>query len=162
MSRPKNTIEFAAPVLGYVDRGMRLHYLPLPSDIADDLLSKGIKRLVGTMNGTPFNRAIQVNKGERLFILGRTILKEIGAVRGDTIIVIMWPDPTPDEPELPEELVEVLAQEPEAAARFYGFTPGKQRSYAIYVTGVKRTETRIKRALDLAHKLRTHTLHEDK
>jgi hypothetical protein len=32
---------------------------------------------------------------------------------------------------------------------------------AGYVTGAKREETRIKRALEMAYKLRTHTLYGD-
>jgi hypothetical protein len=36
-----------------------------------------------------------------------------------------------------------------------------QRSIASYVTSAKRQETRIKRALELAHKLKTYTLYGD-
>ena len=68
------------------------------------------------------------------------------------------PDPTPQAVELGEELTEVLAQEPEAAARFYAMTPGRQRSLAHYVLSAKRVDTRIKRALELAYKIKTNTL----
>ena len=50
---------------------------------------------------------------------------------------------------------------PSAAARFASLTPGRQRSLAYYVDSAKRDATRIRRALDLAHKLKTHTLYGD-
>jgi uncharacterized protein YdeI (YjbR/CyaY-like superfamily) len=54
-----------------------------------------------------------------------------------------------------------LEQDEEAAARFYAMTRGRQRSLASYVTSAKREETRVKRAVELAHKLRTRTLYGD-
>ena len=60
-----------------------------------------------------------------------------------------------------EELEEVLRQDAEAFARWQTFTTGKKRSLALYVTTAKRIETRIKRALELAEKIRTNQLHSD-
>ncbi|MEM8488954.1 MAG: YdeI/OmpD-associated family protein, partial [Bacteroidota bacterium] len=70
-------------------------------------------------------------------------------------------DPDPDHVELGEELEEVLAMDEEAAARFYSFTPGKRRGLAHHVNSAKREATRIKRALEIAHKVRTYTLYDD-
>ena len=41
-------------------------------------------------------------------------------------------------------------------------TPGRQRGLAYYITSAKTTDTRLKRALEIAHKLRTHTLYGDR
>ncbi|MEO0973902.1 MAG: YdeI/OmpD-associated family protein, partial [Pseudomonadota bacterium] len=60
-----------------------------------------------------------------------------------------------------EEPFAVLAEDEEAATRFETFTPGKQRSLAHHVTSAKRTETRERRAYELARKIRTYTLHGD-
>ncbi len=47
--------------------------------------------------------------------------------------------------ELPDELVEALAGDPELADAFDALTPGRQRSYVIDINGAKRTETRVAR-----------------
>ena len=62
---------------------------------------------------------------------------------------------------IPAELDAALAQDDEARERWASFTPGRQRSLAIYVAEAKRPASREKRALDLAHKLRTFTLYGD-
>jgi hypothetical protein len=151
---------FAAPVLRQ-DEPFRYHYLPLPDDIAEGYERAGVRRVIATLNGRPFGRALQRREGAPCLIVGLLILREIGAQYGDTVEVVLRPDPNPDRVTLGEELEAVLAQDEEAAARFFEMTPGRQRSLAYYVTSAKRTETRIKRALALAHKLRTHTLYAD-
>lgn len=90
------------------------------------------------------------------------ILKKFGVRLGDIVILGLSPDPNPDVVELPEELVEALAQDEQASERFYGFSPGKQRGLVTYMNDAKRPETRVKRALELTHKLRTHTLYGDR
>lgn len=161
MGTPEQAHEFAAPVLRQ-DDGMRMHYVPLPDEIADALQAEGVRRLDCTLNGLPVRRAIQRRRdGPRYLLLSQSLLREIGARFGDTVTVGLRPDPNPEHIELGEELEAALDQDAAAAERFYGMTPGRQRSLASYVTSAKRTGTRIKRALELAHKLRTHTLYGD-
>ncbi len=154
-------VTFPAPVLQQED-GQRYHYVPLPADVATAFEREGVRRVVATVNGTPIRRGI-LNRadGERYLALGIGFLRDVGAAYGDTVVVELAADPEPDRIDLGEELEAVLEQDEEAAARFYGFTLGNQRSLASYVTSAKRPETRVKRALDLAHKLRTYTLYGD-
>ncbi|MEZ4700501.1 MAG: YdeI/OmpD-associated family protein [Rhodothermales bacterium] len=142
--------------------GFHFHCLLIPPEIADSYTSRGIRRVIATINGCPFRRAIQRNaNGESLVIVGASMLREVRATFGDVVIVELAPDPEPDRIDLGDELTEVLEMDEEAAARFYSFSPGKQRSLAYHVTSAKREETRIKRALEIAHKLRTYTLYGD-
>lgn len=99
--------------------------------------------------------------GSRMLVLGLQLLKDVGAVSGDSISVRIEPDPDPEYVEMCEEFVEVLEQDTAAATRFYSMTRGMQRSLALYVNTAKRSETRIKRSLELAMKLRTNTLSGD-
>jgi len=153
---------FAAPVLRQRG-GLRFHYLPLPLEVADALERDGVRRVVMDLNGKPFRRAVQQSTeyGPHL-VTGRPILRAAGARLGDMVTVVLRPDPDPDAVEIPAELREVLEQDPEAAARFESFTPGMRRSIVIYVEQAKRTETRVKRSLELAYKMRTRTLHGDR
>ena len=57
--------------------------------------------------------------------------------------------------------IAALDQDDAARARWDTFTPGRQRSLLVYITGAKTEPTRIKRALDLAQKIRTHSLYGD-
>ena len=123
----------------------------------------GSRRVIITLNGKTYRRAIQNRKDGEFFILfGIQIMKELGIVLGDELMISLDPDPDPDFVELGEEFTEVLELDEEAAARFFSFTPGKQRGLATYVNNAKREETRIKRALEIAHKLKTYTLYGDK
>ncbi len=47
--------------------------------------------------------------------------------------------------ELPEELVEALDSDPELFNAFFSLTPGRQRSYVIYLNSAKKRDTRISR-----------------
>ena len=49
--------------------------------------------------------------------------------------------------QLPEELKQALAADAELSTAFFKLTPGRQRSYVIYLNAVKKTETRVARIL---------------
>lgn len=161
MASPALDYHFAAPVLR-LETGLRQHYVPLPHDIADAFQAAGVRRLAATLNGHPVRRALQGRRdGERYVMLSHDLLRQIGARFGDIVTIHLQPDPEPDRIDLADELVEALRQDAAAAERFYGFTPGLQRSLAHYVNSAKRPETRVRRALELARKLRTYTLSSD-
>lgn len=153
--------EFVAPVLR-LDAPLRMHYVPLPPDVADALLASGTRRVVGTLSGVAIDRAIQGRRdGERFLAVSRTLMREARLDYGDLVEVAIEPHPDPDTVSPPEELAVALEQDDAARARWTTFTPGKQRSLCHYVDSAKRPATRVKRALELAHKIATHTLHGD-
>jgi uncharacterized protein YdeI (YjbR/CyaY-like superfamily) len=47
--------------------------------------------------------------------------------------------------ELPEELTQILNEDRRLAKAFYSLTPGRQRSYVLYVKGAKQSQTRTAR-----------------
>ncbi|MDX1440316.1 MAG: YdeI/OmpD-associated family protein [Rubricoccaceae bacterium] len=157
------TYSFAAPLLKQEKGFPLMHYVPLPMDIADELQDRGVRRVECTMNGQEYRRAITGPRdGERYLLVSKAMMKEMEADYGDTVLIDLWPDPDPDRVELCEELVAVLDQDDEAAERFYGMTPGQQRGLNLHISGGKRSQTRINRALDIAYKLRTYTLSGDR
>ncbi|MCB2205308.1 YdeI/OmpD-associated family protein [bacterium] len=153
---------FDAPVLR-TESGMINHFLPVPDEVAVAFKEAGVRRVVAILNGKSYRRALTGDGagGSRL-IVGQPLLKEIGARLDDMVTVILEPDPDPDAVELPEEFIEVLEQDEEAASRFDGMTAGMQRSLALYISTAKRSDTRIRRSLEIARKLRTNTLHGDR
>jgi len=154
------TFSFVAPVLVH-ETGMRQHYLPLPADVDDAFRAAKARRVIATLNGHTVRRAIVNRKTSgRHLVLSRDLMRQLDVAYGELVEVELVADPAPDHVDL-GELVEALAADPEAKARFDTFTPGKQRSLAHYVTSAKRPETREARAEELATKLRTYTLYGD-
>lgn len=56
-------------------------------------------------------------------------------------------------PDLPEELTEALDADPDLAEAFHALTRGRQRSYAIALSGAKKPETRLARIAKLRPKI---------
>ncbi len=61
--------------------------------------------------------------------------------------------PEPAQEPMPEELEQALAADPALAQAFDGLTPGRQRSFVLYVGGAKQAATRVKRAARCAPKI---------
>jgi uncharacterized protein YdeI (YjbR/CyaY-like superfamily) len=54
---------------------------------------------------------------------------------------------------LPEELHTYLDQNPEVSSAFYALTPGRQRSWVIFISGAKQSSTRESRVLKAVPKI---------
>ena len=54
---------------------------------------------------------------------------------------------------LPEELHTYLDQNPEVSSAFYALTPGRQRSWVIFISGAKQSSTRESRDLKAVPKI---------
>jgi hypothetical protein len=146
-----------------LDSGLRHHVLPVPDAVGAAWQKAKIRRLVGTLNGQAVNRALQSHAdGGYFLLLGQDVLRQLGLKRGSRVQAVLGPDPEPDTPEMPAEFALVLAEDAAALARWDTFTPGARRSLIHYVASAKQEPTRIKRALELALKLRTRTLHSDR
>ncbi len=126
----------------------------LPEEVAQWFLSNKIVRVEGKFNEIPFRLAIQSDgNGGRFLMINKTILKKLNAVAGTIINLNITPDKEPDRLDEPEELLEVLAQIPEAQNFYNSLTTGARRSVVIYIAQGKTVETRIKRSLQLAEKM---------
>lgn len=56
-------------------------------------------------------------------------------------------------PDLPDELVEVMEDDPELAEAFHRLTPGRQKSYVIHLASARTAATRIARIVRLREKI---------
>lgn len=153
---------FTSEVIRF-DDGMRHHALSVPAAIGVGFREAGIRRLILRIGRQEYRRALQRRRDGRWhLVLGQDIMREIGLEIGERIEITLLADPEPDLVETGPEFAEVLAQDPEAKARWDSFPVGKQRSLALYVTTAKRSDTRLRRALELAEKIRTRSLHGDR
>ena len=146
-----------------IEKGMRRHVLFIPGDVIEELCIKGVTRLLGEVNDVPINLAALSNGDGRYYLhISRDLQRTAHIVMGVPVTVSISIDPDPRRVDLPEEFEIALDQDPEAAKKFYAFTPGKQRSLAHYVSSAKREETRITRAIDLCEKIRTDNLYSQR
>ncbi len=145
-----------------VDGAMNPHGIPIPTEISDPLWEAGLKRLIVKINGYELRRGLQGSKetGSHI-VVGMDLLKEAGVGTKGQVRVEIVPDPNPEEIEVPDELLLALEQDDSANNRWMSLALGKKRSIAYHVSSAKKEETRIRRALDIANKLRTGTLHGD-
>ena len=154
---------FPAPVLRMDATSMPYHYLPVPPDIAEDVIAGGERRVIIHVNGVELRRYLFQNKqGEHAVIVSLAALRDMGLARGDMAHVDMQVDPEPDRIDLCEEFRIAMDQDAEAAERFEGLTVGQRRGLAGYIASGKREETRIRRSLAICRKLRTHSLYGDR
>ena len=136
----------------------RLYAIFLPATILSKLPQKGRYRTKGTMNGIPFNLAVLSAKEKgKYFMISSLFKKQLNANIGEPI-PIEFTLASYTDLEIPEELLSALEQDEEANDLFKAFTIGIQRSLVHYVSSAKSIETRIKRSLELLHKIKTKQL----
>lgn len=161
---PKRTsaVQFASTVVR-LESGMRYHALPVPDDVAVKFKTAGVRRLVAVINGHTCKRALQNHAdGGSFLIVGGDLLKTCGLKLRSVATVSLAPDPEPDALEMPEPFALVLEQDDGARARWETFPVGRRRSLLHYITSAKQEATQIKRAWELAEKIRTRSLSGDK
>jgi len=111
-------------------------------------------------DGKDLHRALQMRKdGYAVILLSREVLKAWRCEIGDIVRVEIKADTSKYGMAFPEEFEIVLEQDPEAKAEFEARKPGKQRGVLHYIDSAKSEEARIKRALEIAEKLKNHTLY---
>lgn len=145
-----------------LEDGLRFHCFPIPEPLGGELWDSGVRRFLVSFGKTEkLSRGIQGPDGARHFVVGKTFLDGSGTKLGSAVSVRIEPDPNPDCIELCKEFEITLAEDAEARERWDEMTPGMQRSLAHYLNTAKKPETRVKRALEVAEKLRTRTLYGD-
>ncbi|HWA29393.1 MAG TPA: YdeI/OmpD-associated family protein [Lacunisphaera sp.] len=138
------------------------HILPVSNTAATAWKKARVRRVVGTINGHSIKRAIMSHAdGGSFVIVNREFIKRAGLDGKSSAILVFRPDPTPHQLDMPPEFEAALAQDDVARARWESFTPGRRRSLLVYITGAKTEPTRIKRSIELATKIRTHSLYGD-
>lgn len=152
-------IQFTATLESLGDHHVTVIYIP---EEIMDTKPKFRVRAEGVMNGVTFNLAVQSQKlGFKYFLVSKDLRKKIIA-NGQTNIVVIFEWVDADKLDIPEELEAVLNQDDDFKSKFDSFTVGKQRGLVHYITSAKTVDTRIKRSLELAWKVKNNALYSDK
>jgi hypothetical protein len=122
-------------------------YIEIPADIAQELFPGNKKsfRVKGKLDQFAISNAAIMPMGDGSFILALNAVmrKGIGKKKGAMLAVSLAKDDTPLE--VAPELLECLADEPEAQAFFQSLVPSHQRYFSNWVNDAKTEETKAKR-----------------
>ncbi len=153
MSAPK--VSFASHI-GKLDYLMGVHYVEVPANVVKKIGGLNKHRWLCSINKHPKFQCgmMALGEGRGYITVSKKKLNQFSIALGDVIKVILEPDNSEFGMEVPEELIEIFAQDPEAEKRFMSISPGKQRNIIYYVSGVKNSDKRIERALKLINNLK--------
>ena len=138
-------------------------FLQVPEAVAQGLLASGHRRLLVTINGKSYRRALVPSKefGETV-VFGQDAREYLGIELGQTVTCTLEPDPEPDNLEIPDELTEWLQYDEEANREWMLLPPGVRRSIAYYIRTGKRRETRLARCEQMLRRVKAGDLETQK
>jgi len=123
----------------------------VPPDVATALGGLKQMRVVGTIDGRDFRSSTMPYRGGLYMGVHKATREAAGVVVGDEIEIVLRRDTSPRTLEIPPELEEALAAEPELRARFERLSFSHRREYVDAIAEAKRPETkgrRLEAALD--------------
>jgi hypothetical protein len=140
-------VKFKAILAKSADTGW--HYIPVDGQIGNKFEKKnGSRRVVCTINGTEtFQCALLPWDDSFTIIVNKAKRERLGIVGGDKVSVELKVDESKYGLPMPEELREVLKQDPEGDKLFHALTAGKQRTMLYYIGKIKDIDRRIHTSL---------------
>lgn len=156
MARSRKTITFKAKFTNAAEQGGGWHFLVVEPKVVERLGFKGgSKRVLCSINrADPFPCAL-MPWGEIFYIIvNKKRRADLGLNVGDFVEVRLQRDDSKYGMPMPEELKEVLNQDPEGDRLFHALTPGKQRSMLYFIGKFKDIDRRIHTALSLVEHLK--------
>lgn len=132
------------------------HYIFVSRAVCDKFGFKGnSRRVVCTLNGTVTYQCALMPKGGNFFILvNKKHRDRLSIIVGDTVSVELIKDESKYGLPIPNELREVLDQDPEGDRLFHALTAGKQRTMLYYIGKWKDIDRRIHYALTVVEHLK--------
>lgn len=122
-------------------------YVVFPESALAVFGAKGHIKVKVMFDGKISYRGSLASMGNGLHLLGVTkaVRKELGKSHGDIIHVTMEPDTEERTVEIPEDIVNLLKEFPEAEETFFRMSYSHKREIVHWVTDAKKNETRNRR-----------------
>lgn len=134
--------------------------LHLPPEASEELPSRGLKMVKGTLNGVPFKVLLEPDgkygpdkKPSHWFRPADKLLKAAKAKTGDIVQVALEPTDEWVEPEVPEDLKKELESSPEAKQIWDQISTLARWDWIRWLRAVKTEETRKKHLKVMLDKL---------
>ena len=134
------------------------HFLLVSKEIVDKLGFEGkFKRVVCSINGGESFQCALMPWGEMFYIIVNKKKRDtLGIAAGDTVSVELVKDESKYGLPMPDEMREVLDQDPDGDRLFHTLTPGKQRTMLYYIGKWKDIDRRIHYALTVVEHLKSN------
>lgn len=142
--------KFDSPLWGY--------HILVPDEVSKHFLSNGHKRVICTLNSTETFHCAFMPSGEGTYFISvnKELRQRLKLRIGSIVTANIQKDESKYGLPMPEELEELLAQDPIGDGLFHDLTPGKQRSM-IYIAGKpKLADTRLRKAVVLIEHLKAN------
>lgn len=155
MKDAKGIISFEAVLEKLADE-FGWHYIFVSRSVCDNFGFKGnARRIVCNLNGTvTYQCALMPKDGQFFILVNKKYRDRLGIIAGDTVRVELKKDESKYGLPMPEELREVLDQDPEGDRLFHSLTAGKQRTMLYYIGKWKDVDRRIHYALTVVEHLK--------
>ncbi|MFN0280079.1 MAG: DUF1905 domain-containing protein [Pyrinomonadaceae bacterium] len=155
MKTAKGVISFEAELAKLSDE-FGYHYVHVSREVSDAFGFEGnSRRVVATLNGTlTYQCALMPKDGDFFILVKKKNRDKLGLIVGDNVYVELVRDKSKYGLPMPEELREVLDQDPEGDRLFHALTAGKQRTMLYYIGKWKDVDRRIHYALTVIEHLK--------
>jgi hypothetical protein len=121
-------------------------FLKLPDEASQQLPSRGMVSVNGTLNGSPLSVTLEPDgRGGHWMKLDRKLVEGAGVSVGDRVHLEMMPVEEEPEPLIPKDLRDALAAAPRALGVWSEITPVARRDWIHWITSGKRAQTRTLR-----------------
>jgi len=118
----------------------------VPDEVAQALGGLKQMRVVGTMNGVPYQSSTMPYGGRGLFMGVHKATRAAAEVQfGDTVQVTVARDDRPRVLEMPPELEAAFVAQPELRERFEGLSFSRRKDLAVPISEAKLPQTRVVR-----------------
>src|SRR5947208_1488840 len=145
----KTSIRFKAKLFrpSESEKGDSWTFLILPKNASAKLPTRGMTAIEGTINGFPFQAALEPDGQKSHWLkVDRKLREAAGADAGDIVTLEIAPAGNETEPEVPADLRKALTA---AASKTRGvwsdITPNARRDWIHWITSAKQAETRARR-----------------
>jgi hypothetical protein len=130
-------------------------FVELPAEVVDSLAGGKKPAVRLTVNGHTFRVRVAVYGGRFLLGIRRELREKAGIAPGDELELSIELDAEPRTVELPHDLAQWLAAEPEALAAFEALPYTNRKEYVAWVTGAKQATTRARRLAEVPQLLKS-------
>ena len=125
------------------------HYIRVPLKTGEKFpRTRGSRRVICMINGTEaFPAALMPYDGDFYIVVNKERRTRLKILAGDKVTVELVTDESEYGMPMPEELQEVMDQDPDGNIAFKKLTPGRQRSMMYYIGKLKDIDKRIHASL---------------
>jgi hypothetical protein len=145
----KTAIRFKAKLLrpAESEKGDSWTFLILPKDASAKLPTRGMTPIEGTINGVPFQAALEPDGQKSHWLrVDRKLSETAGADAGGMVTLEIAPAAKDTEPEVPADLRKALASaDPKARKLWSDITTNARRDWIHWIASAKQEETRARR-----------------